>query len=682
MGDSLTPKDILELHMVAEPQASPDGTLVAFTVVTQDAEANQARSSIWVVPTNGSGPPRRLTRGPARDQRPRFSPDGKRLAFLSNREREWRHDLYLLDLAGGESMRVARLPRGILDFDWSPDGRRLALLGRPDWPSDPDMAPPKDDEEARKRYQERVRHLVRRFRYRMDGLGQLDDEEPQVWVVNSSVENEGLRQVTQGPWPAGRPRWTPDGRVAYLANHADDWWRSELVDVWAVDPEVGEPERLTSGSATVTTFAFAPDGTMAYVAIGSGPGSLFARNHHLFIGGEDRTAGIDRSVWANVNTDMTPPRDVPDLQWTSDSTALYTPITDRGRIAIARTEAAGGPPQPVISGDRVIPSFSLGGNRLAFLSTSFDDPLTLRVANAHGSDEQVLFEPNPWLRERALGHVNAMPFKYEGRTIDAWVLLPAGYSGGRVPTILDIHGGPHAAWGWSFSHVMQTMAGHGYGVLFCNSPGSQTYDEDYSVGLTGRWGELDFPVWMAALDKAIADGVADPERLGVTGASYGGFSTLWVIAHTDRFRAALSMRPVSELQGFYGSSDIGWNFGEHSFAAEPWEDPTVFRRLSPVTYVEKMKTPLRIIASNGDLRTPLEQAEQIYVRLLKLGREVELTVFHDEPHAMTTMGKPWNRVRQMRSVLEWWERYVRGSLAHAGEGVRADGATVDPGAKS
>lgn len=682
MGAPLTPKDILEMQMVAEPQVSPDGALVAFTVVTQDAGANQARSSIWVIATDGTGSPRRLTRGPARDQRPRFSPDGKRLAFLSNREREWRQDLHLLDLAGGESTRVARLPRGILDFDWSPDGRRLALLGRPDWPSDPDMAPPKDDEDARKRYQERVRHLVRRFRYRMDGLGQLDDEEPQVWVVDSSAENEGLRQVTHGPWPAARPRWTPDGRVAYLANHSDDWWRSELVDVWAVDPEGGEAERLTSGSSTVTTFAFAPDGTMAYVAIGSGPGSLFARNHHLFIGGEDRTAGLDRSVWANVNTDMTPPRDVPDLQWTIDSTALFTPITERGRIAIARTEAAGGAPQPVVSGDRVIPSFSLGGNRLVFLSTSFDDPLTLRVASADGTDEKMLFEANPWLRERALGRVNAMPFKHEGRTIDAWILLPPGYSGGRVPTILDIHGGPHAAWGWSFSHVMQTMAGQGYAVLFCNSPGSQTYDEDYSVGLTGRWGELDFPIWMTAVDNAIADGIADPEQLGVTGASYGGFSTLWVIGHSDRFRAALSMRPVSELQGFYGSSDIGWNFGEHSFAAEPWEDPELFRRLSPVTYIEKMKTPLRIIASNGDLRTPLEQAEQIYVRMLKLGREVELTIFHGEPHALTTMGKPWNRVRQMQSVLEWWGRYLVGPPAHGGDGVSAHGATLHVGAKS
>ena len=647
------------VRMLADPAVSPAGDLVAVTVLTQDPDANQQRSAIWIVPADGSAPPRQLTRGPRRDHRPRFSPDGKRLAFLANREHEWSNDLYILDLAGGEPTRAARLPRGILEFDWSPDGRRLALLGRPDWPKDPDMPPAKDDEEARKRYQERVRYLVRRFRYRMDGLGQLDDEEPQVWLVDSSGENEGLRQLTEGPWPAARPRWTPDGRIAYLANHAGDWWQSEVVDIWTIDPGGGEPECLTPGGATVTTFAFAPGGTLGYVAIGPGPGSISARNQRLFVAGEDRTAGIDRSVWAGVMADMLPPREVPELVWTDDGESLYTPMTDRGRIYVDRVACGGGPPEPVLSGDRVIPAFSFGGGRLAFLSTSFDDPLTLRIANGDGSDERVLFDPNPWIRERALGQVRVMDFEHEGRRTDAWVLLPPGYSGGRVPAILNIHGGPHAAWGWSFSHVMQTLAGQGYAILFCNSPGSQTYEQEYSVCLTGRWGELDFPVWMALVDKAIAEGIADPERLGVTGASYGGYSTLWVIGHTDRFRAAISMRPVTDLQAFYGSSDIGWNFGPLSFDAEPWEEPELFRRLSPVTYVDRMTTPLRIIASTGDLRTPLEEAEQVYARLLKLGREVELIIFHGEPHAITVVGKPWNRVRHMRAVIEWWERYLR-----------------------
>jgi dipeptidyl aminopeptidase/acylaminoacyl peptidase len=212
---------------------------------------------------------------------------------------------------------------------------------------------------------------------------------------------------------------------------------------------------------------------------------------------------------------------------------------------------------------------------------------------------------------------------------------------------------------------MQVIAGQGHAVVFCNSPGSQTYEQEFAASLTGRWGELDFPVWMKLVDKAIADGFADPERLGVSGASYGGFSTLWVIGHTDRFRAAISMRPVADLQAFYGSSDIGWNFGEHSFGAEPWEDPELFRRLSPITYVDRMTTPLRIIASTGDLRTPLEQAEQVYIRLLKMGREVDLVIFAGEPHAIVVAGKPWNRVRHMRAVTEWWAKHLQAPAAQA-----------------
>jgi dipeptidyl aminopeptidase/acylaminoacyl peptidase len=682
VGEPFRPEDILAIRMVVDPQLSPDGRVVAFTVVSSDREANQARSAVWIAATDGATPPERITQGSARDQRPRFSPDGSRLAFLANREREWRNDLYVMRVDGGEAVRVARLPRGILDFDWSPDGRRFALLGRPEWPADPDLPPARDEEETRKRYQERMRHLERRFRYRLDGQGQLDDEEPQVWVVAAEGENVDLRQVTNGPHAAARPRWAPDGTIAYLSNREDDWWRSEAMDVWSVDPKTGAQRRLTPGGATVTAFAIAPDGTLAHVAVGRGPGSLFARNHHLYIAGEDRTAEIDRSVWANILADMSTPREAPDLQWTRDGAVLYAPMSDGGRLRITRTEAADGEPQTVVGGDRVVLSFALGGDRIAFTSTSFTDPVTLRTAKLDGSDERVLFDPNPWLRERALGEVRHTPFEHDGRTVDSWTMLPPGYSGGRVPTILNIHGGPHAAWGWTFSHLMQALAGQGYAVVFCNSPGSQSYDEEYSVALTGRWGELDFPYWMAAVDKAVADGIADPEQLGVGGASYGGFATLWVIGHTDRFRAALAMRPVAELQGFYGSSDIGWNFGEHSFSAEPWEDEERFRRLSPVTYIEKMTTPLRLIASTGDLRTPLEQAEQVYMRLLKLGRDPELFIFHGEPHGLTTIGKPWNRVRHMRAMLEWWDRHL-GKRAHPRKRAeRTESAAANAAAES
>jgi dipeptidyl aminopeptidase/acylaminoacyl peptidase len=307
-----------------------------------------------------------------------------------------------------------------------------------------------------------------------------------------------------------------------------------------------------------------------------------------------------------------------------------------------------------------VTGLSAGGGVLAFTSCSPDDPLSLRVADLDGGRERVLFEPNPWLRqERSLGSLRRLDVQHGGTDVEGWALLPPGHEDGqRVPTLLYIHGGPHAAYGWSFHLVFQILAGAGYAVVVCNPPGSQSYSEQFARCLRGAWGELDFPYFMTLVDTAVEAGFADPDRLGVGGASYGGYSTLWTITHTDRFKAAVSMRPVSNLLGFYGSGDIGWNFGAASLGAEPWEDPELYQRLSPVTYVERVATPLRLIGGTADLRTPLEQAENIFVRLRKLGRPVDLVIFSGESHAMVVQGKPWNRVRHMEAVLEWFDRHL------------------------
>jgi dipeptidyl aminopeptidase/acylaminoacyl peptidase len=234
-----------------------------------------------------------------------------------------------------------------------------------------------------------------------------------------------------------------------------------------------------------------------------------------------------------------------------------------------------------------------------------------------------------------------------------------------VPTLLQIHGGPHGAYGWSFQFIFNILAGAGYAVVYCNPPGSQGYSEDFSLRLRGRWGELDFPYFMALVDRAVEAGFADPQRLGVGGASYGGYSTLWVVGHTPRFKVAVAARPVSTLPGFYGSSDVGWNFLASEMGAEPWEDERLYERLSPVTYLRHVQTPLRLIGSTGDLRTPLEQAENVFMRMHKMGKDVDLVVFSGEPHALVIQGRPWNRVRHMQVVMEWFDRHLQPVLAEA-----------------
>ncbi|HEY7199912.1 MAG TPA: S9 family peptidase [Candidatus Dormibacteraeota bacterium] len=651
---SLVERDILRFRMIADPQISPDGRQVAFVVTDQDAAADRQATSIWLVPADGSAEARPLTVGP-RDSRPRWSPDGRRLAFLSARDREWARDLYALDMSGGEPVRLAELPRGITEFSWSPDSACLALVGGPDFPADPDRDPPASRDEAHRRYRERVLH-VRRFRYRMDAVGVLDDEPRQVWVVDSAG-GEQPRPITEGVADPTQVAWTPDGRIAFLSNREPDHDRSGVTEVYAVPPAGGDVERVTAFGRVMTAFRHAPDGGLATMRTDTDV--PFDGSHvRLWIGDECVTRALDRTTAPSVPADTMPARDAPDLLWHDGW--WYFPIADRGAVHVYRAQA-GRPPECVVGGRRVVSGVTAAAGLLAFVSSGFDDAASLRVATVDGGRERVLYDPNPWLAEHDLGTLRMLELEHEGEAIDAWALLPPGApEGARLPTLLYIHGGPHAAYGWSFPFVFQVLAGAGYAVVYCNPPGSQTYSEEFALRVRGAWGDLDFPYFMALVDHAIEAGIADPDRLGVGGASYGGFSTLWVVTHTDRFKAAVSMRPVADLQAFYGASDIGWNFGTTEMGAEPWDDPGVFARHSPITYIERVTTPLRLIAGTGDIRTPAEEAENVFVRLRKLGREVDLVIFHGEPHGMVVSGRPWNRVRHMRAVLEWFGRHLAG----------------------
>src|SRR5262249_7146051 len=278
--------------------------------------------------------------------------------------------------------------------------------------------------------------------------------------------------------------------------------------------------------------------------------------------------------------DTSPVREATDPIWLDGR--VYFEVSDRGSVHVYRA-ASGGEPELVIGGQRAVTGLSVAGGRVAFISTSFDDPTSLRVAGLDGTGERVLFDPNQWMGEVALGAVRSFNFSHDGRDIDAWRLLPPGATGAeRLPTLLYIHGGPHAAYGWRFPFVLQILAGGGNAVVFCNPPGSQSYGEEFATSVLGAWGEIDFPYFMALLDRAVEDGFADPERLGVGGASYGGFSTLWAITHTDRFKAAVSARPVAAMRGFYGSARIRWDFGTAGMGARPWAGPPPFHPLSPL----------------------------------------------------------------------------------------------------
>ncbi|MBA2277885.1 MAG: S9 family peptidase, partial [Chloroflexia bacterium] len=249
----------------------------------------------------------------------------------------------------------------------------------------------------------------------------------------------------------------------------------------------------------------------------------------------------------------------------------------------------------------------------------------------------------------------------DGKSIQAWILPPPGFdetSGVKHRLITQIHGGPHAMYGDALFHEMQLMAARGYAVLYCNPRGSVGYGEDFATTTRGRWGESDMPDVMASVDAAVALGWIDDQRLGLTGGSYGGYLTNWIIGHSDRFKAAVTQRCVANFASFFGTSDIGYDFGEHEFGGVPWNDSDLLRKHSPITYVESMNTPLLILHSEQDLRCPIEQAEQLFTSLKFLGREVAFVRFPEEGHDLSRSGKPSRRLARLHHLIGWFDRHL------------------------
>jgi dipeptidyl aminopeptidase/acylaminoacyl peptidase len=304
------------------------------------------------------------------------------------------------------------------------------------------------------------------------------------------------------------------------------------------------------------------------------------------------------------------------------------------------------------------------GPGLAFLAGDASHPFELFLADADGGNERQLTDHNrAFVAEVALAPVAEMRFPSQADDLElqGWLMTPPGYatgSGVKLPLILQIHGGPHAMYGHALFHEMQLMAARGYAVLFTNPRGSAGYGERFTTCTRGKWGEADAPDVLGALDAVVARGDVDPARLGVTGGSYGGYLTNWLIGHSDRFKAAVTQRCVSNFHSMYGTSDIGFDFGEHEFGGTPWADTDLLLRHSPISYVERMTTPLLILHSEADLRCPIEQAEQLFVALKRLDREVRFVRFPEEDHNLSRSGTPSRRLARLHHLVGWFDDHL------------------------
>ncbi len=677
----LTSRDLFKIATLSDPRFSPDGQRLAYVRAQPDQESNGYKSAIWLAPVDG-GDLRQFTSGTKHDSAPRWSPDGRWLAFVSTRGGEKaKPQIYLIPTDGGEARQLTKMENGAGEPAWSPDGRYLAFTSRvnaEEMAAEDNAAlePQLDPEELERRAAEKEKkekeradpRVIRRFAYRAE-TSFFDDRTAQLYLVEVDLEtgraSDKPRRLTHDGRNYSDPQWMPDGNallavVSRLPGEDDLFYYPDLVRV----PLEGNEPVLLTGTDTVDSGPRpSPDGR--WIAYNSQPvANLSTANLEVKLlpaaGGEPRVLTAELDCHAA------------DLAWMPDSRCVCFLALERGRVDLRCVSLEGGKVDTLLSAEREMEEYDLSpdGQQVGFVISTDRAPSDLYVAALDGSHERRLTEVNgDWLAAKTLGEVSDLWFESaDGTPIQGWIIKPPGFDPAeKYPLILSIHGGPHVMWSRherTMWHEWQVQAAQGYVVFACNPRGSDGYGQAFRAAALGRWGEADLPDLQAGIEQVISQGYVDPERLVVTGGSYGGYMTAWVIGHDDRFRAAVAQRGVYDLTSFYSTSDVP-RLVEWEYAAAPWENPQLLWEYSPLAHVKNIRTPLLLIHSENDFRAPIPAAEGLFVALRRLGRDVEMVRYPRDGHELSRSGEPKHRIDRLDRIVDWFDKYVRDADAPA-----------------
>jgi len=647
---AFTGRDLFSLEAASDPQISPDGRWIAYVRESNDIMTDRARRTIWLIEV-ATGVQTPLVAGAGSHGSPRWSPDGKRLAYVS--APDGAPQLYVMWLADRVSARITGLPDSPGSIAWSPDGRQIAYtmrvpstdthLGRaPDKPEGAKWADPLQ--------------VIDRVTYRADGAGYLKPGFDHIFVV--AADGGAPRQVTFGAFDDGGPlSWSPDGRtILFSANRHEDWELNPVNgEVYAVDVASGAVRPLTSRDGPDTGAQYSPDG-----------------KHIAYLGFDDRHRGYDnvelyvmdadgsgsRSLTASLD------RSIDSVRWAGNGT-LYVRYDDHGVGRVARVSLDGRltPVAQGLAGDELDRPYSGGsfsvsnGGTVAYMGGDALSPPDIYVADGRDGRRLTRLNAN-WLGAKALGQVRKLAVTApDGRAIDAWLVTPPGYQEGtRVPLILEIHGGPFAAYGPYFSTDNQLYAAAGYAVLYTNPRGSTSYGAEFANLIDKAYPGDDYGDLMASVDAAVAAGIADPDNLFVTGGSGGGVLTAWIVGKTNRFKAAASQKPVIDWASFVLTSDGSNYYSPYWFAKKPWEDPQGYWARSPLSLVGNVQTPTLVVVGSEDYRTPVSESEQYYTALKLRGVPTALVKVPGASHGGIA-ARPSQAAAKAAAILEWFNRY-------------------------
>lgn len=670
----ISAEDLFRIRWVSDPQVSPDGQRIAFVQKTIDRETNEYKNAIWLAPaTGGLGAATQFT---ADGSAPRWSPDGTQLAFVSSRKGtlpepqegedpgkrdkrlgKGKPQIWVLPANGGEARQVTFAKYGAGNPTWSPDGSKILFTARTgDLPEIPEHDGKREPRS----------HRITRIMYRFNNAGYIYEQRTHLFVVPANGGE--ATQLTDGDWDDGDAAWSPDGsQIVFGSDRHEDRWYVPRGELWLMNADGSNPHAIfASDDWEAGHPAWSPDGQQ--IAFLGGPMWGGGGHTDVFVlrpGEEPRCLTeqhfetFSDAIGSDMRTDHADCTPV----WTNDGTALLVLGNARGAGNLYRLSVADGALEPVTTGEHHI------------LGYSFDDrqnTIALALADVHqpgdifvhwrdsGATVRLTDVNKDLLAEVYVGTPETFIFKgANGWDIEGWIIKPPDFDPGKqYPMVLEIHGGPNTSYGYSFFHEFQLLAGKGYVVVYTNIRGSTSYGRDFSKAVRGRWGMEDYEDLMAAVDAMLATGYIDPERLGVTGGSYGGIMTNWIVGHTNRFKAAVTQRSISNLASKFGTSDIGPWMAKENWEGAPWENPSRYAFHSPITYVEKITTPLLIIHSDEDWRCPVEQAEQLFMALKWLRREVEFLRFEGQNHELSRSGHPRLRVERLNAIADWFTQHI------------------------
>lgn len=647
----ITSEDYFSFQFIGDPQLSPDGTAVAYELTVVDQKKNRRESSIWLVATDSSTTPRRLSAEGFNSHAPRWSPDGKTLASLSARYSDSsagetpNAQIYLLPMtAGGEGIALTKLKNGVESYQWSPEGMRIVVVSASGPLDGIALADRKSD----------VRHY-KHIQYKSNDTGWYDDKRRHLWVVN--VASGETKQITDGQdWNDADPQWSPDGtRIAFVSDRTGKLFdESHNTDVWVIPAAGGTLTQISDHEFEDESPRWSPDGKQILFT----GKTVFHQFPKLYVAD---SSGRAASQLAVKDLDMIPT----ELHWSPSGAILFAAAV-KGETQIFRADPAAHTFSGVISGPRGVHALDVNASagKMVYLANDFQHLDDLYIANLDGTGERQLTHLNNelWV-QLDLQAVERLLYKStDGWAVEGFFVKPLGWqSGKKYPMVLVIHGGPLGMFGVEWYHEIQVYAAKGWAVFFCNPRGSMGYGEKFERGEINNWGGMDYQDIMAGVDAALKQYPwVDANNLGVTGGSYGGFMTNWIVSHTNRFKAAVTLRAHSNFISDEGTRDGAYSHA-HYFKGILFDDFDQYWEASPLKHARNVHTPTLILHADLDFHVPIEQGEQWFRALQHYGVPSELVLFPRENHNLTHTGEPKHLVECLNWQIYWFDRYLNGN---------------------